>query len=34
MAIRNHGRMIEIKTAAPIMLENVLRNMRKESPMT
>jgi hypothetical protein len=34
MAIRNQGKVIEIKMTAPIMLENVLRNMRKESAMT
>jgi hypothetical protein len=30
-AIRNHGRSIEIRMTAPIIVEKVLRNMRKES---
>lgn len=30
-AIRNHGRMIEIKMIAPIILDEVLSNVRKES---
>ena len=30
-AIRNHGRRTEIKTIAPIALDEVLRNVQKES---
>jgi hypothetical protein len=30
-AIRNHGRRIEIKMIAPIILDEVLSNVRKES---
>jgi hypothetical protein len=31
MAMRNHGRMMEIKTMAPRIAEKVLVNMRRES---
>ena len=31
IAMRNHGTMIEIRITAPIILENVEMNIRKES---